>query len=194
MVSTLREYKRKRDFNKTPEPLPKIRRDTKKHIFVIQEHHASHLHYDFRLEMGGVLKSWAVPKGPSLDPAIKRLAALTEDHPLDYATFEGIIPEGYGAGTVIVWDTGTYENSSEKNGKPLSMAEAFKKGHIKFVLHGKKLKGGFALIRFYNNNKNWLLIKLDDEYADAHKDLVTTQTRSVLSRKTINGLDRKFKR
>ncbi len=171
----LQEYKHKRDFTKTPEPKPKIKRSRRATLFVIQEHHASHLHYDFRLEMDGVLKSWAIPKGPSLDPHIKRLAALTEDHPLDYATFEGVIPEGYGAGTVIVWDTGHYDNLSEKDGEPISMEQAFKKGHLKFFLHGKKLKGVFSLIRFNNSDKNWLLIKVDDEYADARSNPLTSK-------------------
>jgi DNA ligase D-like protein (predicted 3'-phosphoesterase) len=124
------------------------------------------MHYDFRLEMGGVLKSWAIPKGPSTDPRDKRLAALTENHPLDYATFEGIIPEGYGAGTVIVWDTGTYENRTEKDGKKVSMAQAFKDGHILIELHGKKLKGQYALIRFKDEERNWLFIKMKDKYAE----------------------------
>lgn len=190
----LQEYKRKRNFEKTPEPRPKVKPDSKKPIFVIQEHHASHLHYDFRLEMDGILKSWAVPKGPSTDPSIKRLAALTEDHPMDYATFEGIIPQGYGAGTVIVWDTGTFENLSEKSGKPITMEQAFEKGHIKILLHGKKLKGAYNLIRFNNSDKNWLLIKVDDEYADARKNPVATKPKSVLSTKTIKVLDKKFVR
>ena len=111
---SLAAYKKKRNFAKTPEPKPTIARSGKKHIFVIQQHHASRMHYDFRLEVDGVLKSWAIPKGPSLDPKDKRLAAQVEDHPLAYAKFEGVIPSGYGAGTVIVWDTGTYENKSRK--------------------------------------------------------------------------------
>jgi DNA ligase D-like protein (predicted 3'-phosphoesterase) len=194
VVKKLHEYAKKRNFKKTPEPKPRVKKDTAQPIFVIQEHHASHLHYDFRLESQGVLKSWAVPKGPSTDPHIKRLAALTEDHPMDYATFEGIIPSGYGAGTVIVWDTGTYENASEKDGKPISVAAAFEKGHIKFILHGTKLKGGYALIRFHNSDKNWLLIKTDDDYADARANPVATKSKSVLSTKTIKSLDKKFKR
>lgn len=164
-----------------------------KHIFVIQQHHASHMHYDFRLEIDGVLKSWAIPKGPSTNPKIKRLAALTEDHPIDYASFEGIIPEGYGAGTVIVWDTGTYENENEKNGKPISMQHAFDNGHIKIILHGKKLQGSYALTKF-KGEKNWLLVKVDDQYADARRNPVSTEPESVISKKTIKELDRTFKK
>lgn len=190
MTKKLEQYKKKRDFKKTPEPKPAVQSSSKKNIFVIQEHHASHLHYDFRLEMDGVLKSWAVPKGPSTDPQVKRLAALTEDHPLGYATFEGIIPEGYGAGTVIVWDTGTYTNLTEKKGVPLSMSDAFEHGHIKVELHGKKLKGAFALTKFRDNN--WLLVKVNDEHADVKYNPVETEPKSVLSNKTIEGLDKKF--
>lgn len=192
-MSKLQEYKHKRDFEKTPEPRPIVKKGHKKPIFVIQEHHASHVHYDFRLEMNGVLRSWAVPKGPSTDPHIKRLAALTEDHPLDYATFEGIIPEGYGAGTVIVWDTGAYDNISEKDGNPITMEQAFEKGHIKVFLHGKKLKGEYSLIRF-KGKKNWLLCKHDDEYAQINGNPTHTQQKSVLSNKTIKKLDKQFGR
>ncbi len=137
----------------------------KKAIFVIQEHHASHLHYDFRLEMDGVLKSWAVPKTPTAEPEIKRLAVETQDHQMAYATFHGVIKEGYGAGSVKIWDHGTYENISHHDGKLISMDQAFKAGHIKINLHGKKLQGAFALIRFNNSDKNWLLMKIDDTYA-----------------------------
>ena len=192
MKKKLESYQRKRNFKKTPEPKPKVKRSKKKNIFVIQQHHASHMHFDFRLEIDGVLKSWAIPKGPSTDPKIKRLAAQTEDHPLDYAKFEGIIPEGYGAGTVIVWDTGTYTNLNEKNGKPISMQQAFDKGHIKIDLHGKKLQGEYALTKF--KDRNWLLVKMKDEYADARRNPVKTETQSVLSTKTIKALDKKFKK
>ena len=194
MARPLAEYKKKRNFKKTPEPKPKVSTRKNKQIFVIQQHHASHMHYDFRLEMGGVLKSWAIPKGPSTDPRDKRLAALTENHPLDYATFEGIIPEGYGAGTVIVWDTGTYENRTEKDGKKVSMAQAFKDGHILIELHGKKLKGQYALIRFKDEERNWLFIKMKDKYADARRNPVKTEPESVLSSFTIKELDKKFKK
>ena len=185
-MKKLQEYAEKRNFKKTPEPKPRVKKGEKAPIFVIQEHHASHLHYDFRLEVDGVLKSWAVPKGPSLDPAVRRLAAITEDHPLDYAHFEGIIPEGYGAGTVIVWDIGTYDNASE-----LTMQQALKKGHVKIVLHGKKLKGEFSLVRF--KPKDWLLIKGKDSFASKRKNPVATEQQSVLSAKTIAKLDKRFR-
>ena len=135
-------------------------------IFVIQEHHATHLHYDFRLEVGGVLKSWAVPKEPVMDPAVKRLAVEVEDHPLDYATFEGEIEEGeYGAGRVVIWDQGTYENVFDSKVPPKSMEQALSDGHVEVDLHGKRLSGRFALIRtrFAGKKQNWLLIKMKDE-------------------------------
>jgi len=171
----LEEYKRKRRFSETPEPPPKIEKRSK-HRFVVQKHRATRLHYDFRLEMEGVLKSWAVPKGPSLDPADKRLAMQVEDHPVSYFDFEGIIPEGnYGAGTVMVWDIGTWEPLSPQtvNGKfvPGTEAEAsamLKVGDLKIRLHGKKLKGDFALVRMRSRRPGskgteWLLIKKKDE-------------------------------
>jgi bifunctional non-homologous end joining protein LigD len=161
----LDEYRRKRNFRKTAETPPRPGRVHRRPIFVVQEHHASHLHYDFRLEADGVLKSWAVPKGPSLDPSQKRLAVQVEDHPLGYATFEGTIPEGqYGAGTVKVWDHGTYELD---DGKDFDRAE--KEGRIEFMLHGKKLKGRFLLLRMKGRQRSgkeqWLLIKVRDRYA-----------------------------
>jgi DNA ligase D-like protein (predicted 3'-phosphoesterase) len=190
MAKKLEEYSKKRDFKKTPEPKGRAKKGkTHKPIFVIQQHHASHMHYDFRLEINGVLKSWAVPKGPSTNPQVKRLAALTEDHPLEYANFEGIIPQGYGAGSVIVWDKGTYDNLNEKEGKELSMAQAFKNNHIKINLNGKKLQGAYALTRFKDND--WLLVKVKDEYADTQADPVSTQPESVLSKKTVAELDEK---
>ena|SRR3990167_1819504 len=192
MTKKLAAYKKKRDFEKTPEPRPKVKKSRLRHIFVIQQHHARRMHYDFRLEIDGVLKSWAVPKGPSLNPADKRLAALTEDHPLDYATFEGIIPEGYGAGTVIVWDTGTYTNLTKKDDKQVPMAQAFDNGHMAIELYGKKLLGAYALTRF--QERNWLLVKMRDKYADARHNPVSTEPQSVLSDKTIKGLDKLFKK
>jgi DNA ligase D-like protein (predicted 3'-phosphoesterase) len=144
------EYQRKRDFSRTPEPSGKGRRKRrgKQPIFVIQKHDASTLHYDFRIEVDGVLKSWSVPKGPSTDPRVKRLAIPTEDHPLGYADFEGVIPEGeYGGGTVLVWDRGTYDNITEKDDGLMPMGKALEAGHALFRLHGEKLRGGYALQR-----------------------------------------------
>jgi len=152
-------------------------------IFVIQKHDATSLHYDFRLEVDGVLKSWAVPKGPSTDPHDKRLAMEVEDHSLDYADFEGVIEEGgYGAGTVIVWDTGTYENLLED----LSMAEALARGHARVWLNGEKVRGGYTLRRTSGSAKpKWLLMKRRDEEADARRNPVSTEPRSVVSGRTI---------
>lgn len=165
---TLVKYKQKRSFDKTPEPTGKKKAISKKLIFTVQRHHASHLHYDFRLEMEGVLKSWAVPKGPSLNPKDKRLAMMVEDHPYDYALFEGDIPEGnYGAGHVDVWDHGTYEPIDEE-GAVITEKQALKDlkaGSIKFRLKGKKLKGDFALVHMKKDEKTWLLIKHRDKYA-----------------------------
>src|SRR5579864_1927241 len=163
----LEEYKAKRNFRKTPEPAAKAGKHSKQPIFVVQEHHARRLHYDFRLEADGVLKSWAVPKEPTLDPAVKRLAVHVEDHPLTYATFKGRIPEGeYGAGTVKIWDRGTYENLLADKAVPQTMTKGVEAGRLEFVLYGKKLKGRFALIRMHGRGKeNWLLIKMNDEFA-----------------------------
>jgi bifunctional non-homologous end joining protein LigD len=186
---TLKKYNDKRSFNQTSEPEGKA---GKKHNgelkFVIQKHDASHLHYDFRLEMDGVLKSWAVPKGPSTDPSVKRLAMMVEDHPYDYRTFEGIIPEGnYGAGTVIVWDEGTYEPlevpGSKLQGEKLLLKQ-LKEGSLKFSLHGKKLKGEFALVKTKGMGDNaWLLIKHNDKYAKESD--ITKKDKSVQSGKTL---------
>jgi DNA ligase D-like protein (predicted 3'-phosphoesterase) len=186
----LKEYSSKRDFRRTPEPSGKGKKTFKEPVFVIQKHDASRLHYDFRLEVDGVLKSWALPKGPSLDPREKRLAVRTEDHPFDYAEFEGIIPEGeYGAGTVIVWDIGTYENTKEKQGKTVPMAEALNGGHVTVWLKGKKLKGGYALTRFKkNDDENWLLVKMNDDHADARQNPLSTQPESAISGRTIEQI------
>src|ERR671910_13629 len=157
------EYKKKRSFNKTPEPTGGTPAG-KKLQFVVQKHDASRLHYDFRLELKGVLKSWAVPKGPSLNPTEKRLAMLVEDHPFDYKNFEGIIPEGnYGAGTVIIWDEGYYEpveDVGDKKAQEKHLTAAFHKGSMKIRMFGKKLKGEFALVLTKGRGENsWLLIK-----------------------------------
>ncbi len=159
---TLTKYIGKRNFKKTPEPKGKVLRPSKKLTFVVQRHDASHLHYDFRLELDGVLKSWAVPKGPSLDPGDKRLAVQVEDHPLSYGKFEGVIPKGnYGAGTVEIWDKGTYTPESDANGNATAtLRKGLKSGSLKITFHGKKLKGSFALVRLKDGKeKNWLLIK-----------------------------------
>lgn len=185
-------YYKKRNFKKTSEPKPYIKQSKNKNIFVIQKHHATTLHYDFRIEMDGVLKSWVIIKGPSTNPKEKRLAIFTEDHPLDYAKFEGIIPKGYGAGTVIVWDTGTYENITQQNDKKKSLIKAFENGHIKIKLFGKKLQGAYALTKFKSNA--WLLIKINDEYADARRNPVRTEPKSVISDKTIEELDKQFQK
>src|SRR5436190_9677760 len=166
----LEEYKKKRDFTKTPEPPGKVApRKGPSRFFCVQKHLASHLHYDFRLEHDGVLLSWAVPKGPSLDPKTKRLAMKVEDHPLDYGEFEGVIPEGYGAGIVMLWDRGTWEPESD------DIDQALAKGDLKFTLDGFKLKGSWVLVRTRGyassrggdsgGGRSWLLIKHRDEWA-----------------------------
>lgn len=193
---TLKKYKEKRQFDNTPEPEGGAGSDDKLR-FVVQKHDASRLHYDFRLELNGVMKSWAVPKGPSLDPAVKRLAMMVEDHPYDYKDFEGVIPAGnYGAGTVIVWDEGTYEaiDGSEKKGtKPMekSLLKSLKKGDLKFKLNGKKLKGEFVLVKTNSDKMGenaWLLIKHKDKHI-SDKD-ITKRGKSVLSGKTIEKMEK----
>ena len=170
----LKDYNEKRKFDETSEPKGKTKKSKDKLIFVIQRHAASRLHYDFRLEMEGVLKSWAVPKGPSLDPKDKRLAMEVEDHPYDYKDFEGNIPEGnYGAGQVEVWDSGTYEplDNDSKLSDEKELLKELHSGSLKFILHGKKLKGEFALVKMKNaENNTWLLIKHKDEFAEENYD------------------------
>ncbi|ODS73448.1 MAG: DNA ligase D [Cytophagaceae bacterium SCN 52-12] len=182
----LKDYKRKRNFGSTPEPTGGDTQDNLLH-FVVQKHQASRLHYDFRLEMEGVLRSWAVPKGPSLNPGDKRLAIQVEDHPFDYKDFEGVIPEGnYGAGTVIVWDQGSYEplEAGGKKAMEKTLLKQWKEGSLKFRLNGSKLKGEFALVRMKGAEDNaWLLIKHNDDKAN-RKD-VTAQDKSVVSGKTL---------
>jgi DNA ligase D-like protein (predicted 3'-phosphoesterase) len=185
----LGRYRSKRDFAATPEPKGRRARGPRQARFVIQKHDATALHYDFRLEAGGVLKSWAVPKGPSTNPRDKRLAMPTEDHPVDYATFEGLIPEGeYGAGPVIVWDQGTYRNLTIRDGDEVPVSQALEDGHLKFWLDGEKLTGGYSLRRTTigrDRREKWLLVKLSDEAADARRNPVSSQPRSVLSGRTI---------
>jgi bifunctional non-homologous end joining protein LigD len=190
MRMALRTYKQKRSAGKTPEPFGG-KPDDATLQFVVQKHAASHLHYDFRLELNGVLKSWAIPKGPSMDPAVKHLAMLVEDHPFDYKDFEGIIPQGqYGGGTVIVWDRGTYEpleSADSKTAKEKILVKAFKAGSMKIRLHGQKLKGEFALVRTKGQADNaWLIIKHRDEYATTED--ITLKDKSVISRKTIESM------
>jgi DNA ligase D-like protein (predicted 3'-phosphoesterase) len=185
---TLGTYRDKRDPARTTEPPagPK-RRGRGRPRFVVHQHDATTLHYDFRLEAAGVLKSWAVPKGPSTNPKDKRLAMPTEDHPLDYADYEGLIPEGqYGAGPVIVWDAGSYRNLTERDGAAVPVERAVQDGHVAVWLEGRKLSGGYALTRIGKGSRGrWLLVKMDDEAADARRKPVKTQPESVISGRTI---------
>lgn len=186
----LREYIRKRQFNKTPEPKGEKHESRTKLRFVIQEHHATRLHYDFRLEIDGVLKSWAVPKGPSLNPHDHHLAVQTEDHPFNYRNFEGVIPEGnYGAGNVIIWDEGWYEARKGNTGdSEKTLRSELKKGHLTFILHGKKLKGEFALVKMHDTKEEdaWLLIKKTDEYASTND--ITEEDESVKTHRRVDDL------
>ena len=188
----LNEYRKKRDFKTTPEPSGETTSAKKKAdalIYVIQKHRATQLHYDFRLEWNGTLLSWAVPKGPSLDPATKRLAMQVEDHPIDYANFEGVIPEGeYGGGTVMVWDKGTWEPESP------DVNAALEKGDLKFILHGKKLKGSWVLVRTRGfgssrGKTSWLLIKHRDEYAST-RDIAAEEPYSALGHRLLADIAR----
>lgn len=188
----LEDYRRKRKFAETPEPAGRVRTNSRTRIFVVQKHAASHLHYDFRLAINGVLVSWAVPKGPSMNPAEKRLAVRTEDHPLEYAEFEGVIPEGqYGAGTVMVWDTGPYESHAG-----IPPEEQLARGKIDVVLHGMKLRGGFTLVRTgkrsvgLSQKERWMLIKHRDEHADPSWDIVSAGfERSVLTGRSLMDIE-----
>lgn len=191
----LKEYEKKRDFRKSPEP----KGDGKKcgggkPIFVIQKHDARNLHYDLRLEVDGTLVSWAVPKGPSTDPTVKRLAIHVEDHPLEYKDFEGVIPEGmYGGGTVLVWDTGTYSNLMAEKEESFSMAESIEMGHVEVWLEGEKLQGGYALVKMKGRGENqWLLVKMKDEKADARRNPVSTEPNSVLSGASLEEIRESF--
>ena len=182
----LNEYQRKRRFGVTPEPPGNEQPYARGRAglrYVIQKHRASHLHYDFRLEWNGVLLSWAIPKGPSLDPTVKRLAVQVEDHPLDYADFEGVIPQGeYGGGTVMVWDTGTW------NPEVPDVDEVMRRGELKFTLHGQKLRGSWVLVRTRgfggSNRPNWLLIKHRDEFA-SRRDIEKEEALSAVSKRTL---------
>jgi len=193
---TLSAYREKRDFEATPEPSGEGGSHGDKPRFVIQKHDASTLHYDFRLEAGGVLKSWAVPKGPSTDPSVKRLAVPVEDHPLSYIDFEGVIPEGqYGAGTVMVWDRGTYRNLKEEGGEEAPVEESIERGHVTVWLEGEKLRGGYALIRTGKGGEaRWLLIKMRDGEADARRNPVSTEPDSVLTGRSMEEIAEEEKR
>ncbi|MFP9098369.1 DNA ligase D [Flavobacterium sp. RHBU_24] len=183
----LADYNKKRDFNKTKEPKGKVKKGGKALHFVVQKHAASHLHYDFRLEIDGVLVSWAVPKGPSADPSVKRLAMHVEDHPMDYIGFEGTIPKGeYGGGTVMVWDTGTYlaEGSDDVAESEKLLRKMHGEGNIKVVLSGEKLKGSYHLVQMHGKEKEWLLMKAKDEFADK-KEFDQT---SVLTKRTLDEI------
>ena len=185
----LAEYNAKRDFTRTDEPAGSVPKARGKALhFVIQKHAASHLHYDFRLELDGVMKSWAVPKGPSLDPTVRRLAMEVEDHPISYNTFEGTIPKGeYGGGTVMLWDRGTYE--ADDGGGAESLRRGYEKGELRFVMHGKRLQGGFVLARLRRPGRpQWLLIKRRDSHADADRDITAEVTTSVVSRRTMDQI------
>jgi bifunctional non-homologous end joining protein LigD len=177
----LDDYHKKRNFDVTPEPKGSARRRKGDLSYVIQKHQASRLHYDFRLEWNGVLLSWAVPKGPSLDPSVKRLAMQVEDHPVEYGGFEGVIPEGeYGGGTVMLWDRGTWEPEVD------DVDAALRKGDLKFTLHGEKLEGSWVLVR---TPRGWLLIKHRDEYA-SKENVEVKQPRSVISKKLLADIAR----
>ena len=181
-LMSLDEYVRKRDFTRTKEPRGRERARPSA-LYVIQKHRASHLHYDFRLEAEGVLRSWSVPKGPSLDPAVKRLAMAVEDHPVEYGSFEGTIPEGeYGGGTVMLWDTGTWELEPG-----LAWRDALRTGRLRFTLHGRKLRGVWNLTRM--RDRQWLLIKSRDQHA-SQDDVTLTKPRSVKSRRLLAGIAR----
>jgi DNA ligase D-like protein (predicted 3'-phosphoesterase) len=196
---SLDEYRRRRDFGKTAEPSgskkkhgsrsgPKRRHPR----FAFQKHSATSLHYDLRLEVNGVLASWAIPKGPSLDPRDKRLAMRTEDHPMDYLSWEGVIPKGeYGAGPMIVWDRGVYQNISKtRGGREMEIDEALEKGDLKLFFLGEKIKGPYALVRTgpASDREKWLLIKKRGEGADARRRPTSTQPGSVLTGRTIEQL------
>jgi bifunctional non-homologous end joining protein LigD len=188
MADLLKKYKGMRDFGDTPEPAGGKPKKGKRPIFVIQKHAASRLHYDFRLEMEGVLKSWAVPKGPSYDPTVKRLAMMTEDHPYDYASFEGVIPAGnYGGGNVIIWDNGTWE-FIEPGDDPV---KAVKQGKLTFRLYGKKMFGEWALVKIHGRSpkgNEWLLLKHRDEFANPNVDVTAVAPKSVVSNLDVDEI------
>ena len=187
----LARYRKKRHFDATPEPAGEVA-GGEGNSFVVQKHAARRLHYDFRLEVEGVLPSWAVPKGPSYDPTVKRLAVHVEDHPLDYRTFEGGIPRGqYGGGTVIVWDQGTFRNLTERRGRPVPMREAIEAGHVSVWLDGQKLHGGWSLTRTGSGkagDDNWIMVKRRDEYANPSLDITAQAPGSVVSGRDVTEI------
>jgi DNA ligase D-like protein (predicted 3'-phosphoesterase) len=188
MARSLKNYKDKRNFDRTPEPKGDVQRQLHSPfpIFVIQKHDATALHYDVRLEMDGILKSWAVPKGPSMNPQDKRLAVQTEDHPIEYAEFEGVIPEGqYGAGPCIIWDIGVFTNIRDK-----SLEASLEEGKIEVHLYGQKITGAFALIRRSKSESNqWLLVKMRDRHASSNFSPVASEPASIISGRTIEQMD-----
>ncbi|MEE4240103.1 MAG: DNA polymerase ligase N-terminal domain-containing protein [Desulfopila sp.] len=188
----LKKYLKKRNFSNTKEPQGTGESCRGENLlFVIQKHDASSLHYDFRIEVDGVLKSWAIPKGPSTDPQVKRLAIPTEDHPLEYADFEGVIPEEeYGGGTVLIWDRGCYENiRTTEDGALIPLKRCLREGHIVIRLSGRKLTGGYALVRMdKGENGRWLLVKNDDSEADGARNPVSTEEASVVSGRDLQTL------
>jgi bifunctional non-homologous end joining protein LigD len=189
----LAEYRKKRDFTRTAEPKGGPRRPAAKLAYVIQKHAASHLHYDLRLELDGVMKSWAVPKGPSLDPAVKRLAMQVEDHPIEYNAFEGTIPKGeYGGGTVMIWDRGTYDYGGDDDlDGEAGLREGYRRGDFKFVLHGKRLKGSWVLVRTRRGEPKraqWLLIKHRDAFADPGSEVVEEYQTSAATGRTMDEI------
>jgi DNA ligase D-like protein (predicted 3'-phosphoesterase) len=189
----LKDYRAKRDVRRSGEPAGRAARSSRtRSRFVVQRHDASTLHFDFRLQVGDALASWSVPKGPSTNPDEKRLAIRTEDHPLEYAEFEGAIPAGeYGAGTVVVWDHGTFQNLTERRGKDIPLDDALEQGHLAVWLEGEKLQGGYALTRtrWHGRDDEWLLVKMKDEGADRRRKPVRSQPKSVLSGRTNDDLD-----
>jgi bifunctional non-homologous end joining protein LigD len=195
MTSTggkLEEYRRKRNFSRTAEPRGGPRKKARKLAFVIQKHAARNLHFDLRLELDGVMKSWAVPKGPSLDPALKRLAMEVEDHPIEYNKFEGTIPKGeYGGGTVMLWDRGTYQYGGDDPDPIEGLRRGYTKGDFKFVLQGKRLRGSWVLVRTRRGDPKrpqWLLIKHRDDHASEGSDVVAEHVTSVATGRTMEDI------
>jgi bifunctional non-homologous end joining protein LigD len=190
----LGEYRRRRDFNRTREPVDGKRKKAARLAYVIQKHAASRLHYDLRLELDGVMKSWAVPKGPSLDPAVKRLAIHVEDHPIEYNQFEGTIPAGeYGGGTVMIWDHGTYSSAGDKDDAEAALRVGYRRGDFKFVLRGKRLRGSWVLVRTKgrgdgSRQEQWLLIKHRDEAADPDIDPTEAYQTSARTGRTMDEI------